>query len=137
MKIITLSQSAAEKFTHHEKWAVISITSPGEDLVIFQCPNLQHALRLMFDDVNKIREGFRAFWRGDAEEVWDFYDTIKDDVDLLVIHCLMGQSRSPGIAAGLEKVLTGTDEVWFKTKLPNSRVHQAMVKVGMKRQKND
>ena len=135
MKIIVLSQAAAEKFTSEEKWAVISITSPGEDLAIFQCPNLLHILRLQFDDINKIEDGFRAFWRGDAEETWDFYDSIKDEVSLLVVHCLAGQCRSPGIAAGLEKVLTGTDEVWFKTKTPNSRVHRAMVKVGMERLK--
>ncbi len=132
MNIQTCSRGEAVGFKHDKSWAVISIRNPDMTPVDFECPNLAKVLYLEFDDINKITRGMVAFSIEMAEQVWDFVDAV-GDVDLLLIHCNLGSSRSPGVAAAIAKVKTGDDMDWFKRKTPNSRVYAAMLAVANQR----
>ena len=49
---------------------------------------------------------------------------------LLIIHCDAGWSRSPGMAAAIEKGMLGRDDAyWFKHKTPNRLVYRTILNV--------
>lgn len=51
------------------------------------------------------------------------------DVDQLIIHCNMGVSRSPAVAAAIKKALTGSDDEFFDGKfVPNMVVYYTVLK---------
>lgn len=130
--VTVCDRNQATGVTHNKPWAVISIHNPGMDKVEFECPNNKGVLYLEFDDVDKVKEGAVAFTIADARKVWDFIQNL-GDIDTLLIHCLMGLSRSPGVAAAIDKVLVGDDKHWFATKTPNRRVFRCMLHVANER----
>lgn len=62
-----------------------------------------------------------------AKKVISIYERNKDKADIVAIHCDAGMSRSPGIAAALQKIHTGNDFLWFNTKTPNMLVYRTIM----------
>lgn len=126
MKIIVLSRGEAVEFRNDTPWAVVSIRNPEDSPPLLGgCPNMRDVLWMTFDDIDRILPGTTAFDMQMAKEVWDFVENL--EVDTLVCHCIMGQSRSPGVAAAISRVKHGDDQDIFKTTTPNMRVYRAML----------
>lgn len=70
-----------------------------------------------------------------ADQVVEFVEKYKD-VELIVVHCEAGISRSAGLAAALSKIMTGDDIRFFKKFLPNMLVYRKIINA-YERKKND
>jgi predicted protein tyrosine phosphatase len=134
MRIIVYSRADAQKIPAAGRHAYISVTDSDQDLAVLPAGSGEcvGVLRLAFDDVLDGREQGReivVFNDTHATQVWDFWDAVKDRVDVLIVHCNGGQCRSPAIAAAIERVEIGDDHRWFATKRPNSKVYRTLLEV--------
>ena len=128
-------------------WGLISICENGDFPPVHENEFLRGRLNLQFHDIDE-------FKRNDPENIWDLpEDYDKPDVVLfdeeharrivewvillrernvsvVFIHCLMGQCRSAGVAAALDKVLNGDDSKYFGSRSayrPNMRVYRGVM----------
>ncbi len=62
-----------------------------------------------------------------AAELLDFVDKMWDRVEVLLVHCEAGLSRSPGVAAALSRIYYGDDGPWFEYDFPNSLIYQLLI----------
>ena len=108
--------------------AIISISDPRDDPpFILEWPELKEVLRLSFhdadtewwDDIGKeMPEKYTIMSDEDGKQVAAFVEKHKD-VDLLIVQCDAGISRSSGMAAAILQHLTGDDSQIFQ----NPRFH--------------
>jgi len=128
-EVIALSQSEAEKYITHKPYAIISIT----DCDVEKEPNfiqnqfLMGVLRLKFDDIENYEPGLIRFNSAIAVKILKFVEELKDDIDILVVHCLAGVSRSAGVAAAIDDIYIQSDKRWFVMKRPNYHVYRTIV----------
>lgn len=132
MKIIVLSRTDAKKFTCDKPWACISISAGGDQTppIILSEENRQDLLRINFDDIEYETYAYPyAFQPGHAVEIYNFVEKNKD-VDVLMVHCAAGYSRSPAVAAAITKVVLKRDNQEYFTDTdkyyPNRRVYRMM-----------
>lgn len=100
-KILILPRVSAQEFFYHKPWACISIsdaTSPytkdiPEAEIITQ--NLVDVIKLKFDDISKLKEGYKRITLDQARQIMEFVDRVWDKIELLMIHCNAGLCRSP------------------------------------------
>jgi predicted protein tyrosine phosphatase len=89
---------------------------------------LKDVLNLEFDDVDHDEHDYVTMSKEQAEEVALFIDKtiIHKDVDLLIVQCEAGISRSSGMAAAILKHITGDDSAVFKDSyyIPNMLVYR-------------
>lgn len=136
-----MSREACEKYAarkHKKTSVVISIRSTWDKvlpkIVANATNNIQDVLFVAFNDVDgeilrhEIDPGFIT--KSDAIKIAHFVNDHKFDVDLLIVHCDGGVSRSPGVLAAAKRYLTGDDLSIFKsqTKCPNTGVYLAVIK---------
>lgn len=113
-----------------DRWAVISICEKGDFPEIQTNDQMQGRLNLQFHDADQFAyetqdTAIIFFDEEKARQVLDFYFQMEHQrVDVMYVHCLMGQSRSAAIAAALTKALTGDDSRYFDggQYKPNMRV---------------
>jgi len=123
MKFTVVSRPKAEKlYINHVKHAWISITDPGQaDAALNITDECQGVLRLQFHDVTPglnpsglksdiLITEFTPMSEDQAQEIVDFVDRMKDDVNMFFIHCEAGQCRSAGVAAALCLWLNNGDD---------------------------
>jgi len=86
----------------------------------------ERVLRLAFDDAVDT-----SFWQNlitmeQAEAIRDFVLAYQDRIDILIVHCTEGVSRSAAVAAGIVAGLGGDDEeIWNCGRYrPNPRVYE-------------
>jgi predicted protein tyrosine phosphatase len=80
-----------------------------------------------FEDIEKPEEGYILFSENHAEGILEITNTFVNVVDVLLIHCTAGVSRSVGVAAALSKLLNRTDDKYFKG-CPNFHVYTTLLK---------
>ncbi len=115
----------AELFRSDHPWAAISISTLGDFPTLSEY-NRQGLLQLAFaDTADPDRDD--SFTASLATELLDFVDEIWDRVEVLLIHCEAGMSRSPGVAAALSRIYYGDDGPWFEYDFPNGLVYQLLV----------
>ena len=90
----------------------------------------QGVLFLCFDDAdendhNDDFNNYQLFQPEQARQVLEFVKQY-ENVDI-VVHCNMGMSRSPAIAAGLAHFYKRSDAVFFKDFCPNRYVYRTML----------
>lgn len=118
---LALSKREAAEYEPEEAEACISIVSPEAEH-----PDLSDyfwgVLKLKFHDVDEIyfkrldeqdaeiSAHITPFSLNHAQQILDFWDGRKHDIDRLVVHCEAGVSRSVGVVRAL-KVLDGKDQV--------------------------
>lgn len=95
-------------------WALISICEKGDFPVVHENDHMTGRLNLQFHDADVPKEGEVLFTEDMARQVLDFYQAHEADTSVIYVHCLMGQSRSAGVAAALTKALTGDDSNYFR-----------------------
>ncbi len=116
MEFIVLSRENASNFSYRVKkdCVFISITDPRlGDNPIFRNPHIKATLRLKFDDVDgnhdKLLFDEIPMSKTQAKEIADFVIEWKNKVELIVVHCEAGISRSAGVCAAIMKYITNDD----------------------------
>lgn len=141
MRIVVFNRAQVEATPVEGKIAYISLKDSDQaDAHLPSEANSIGVLRLAFDDVlddaDKGRD-ITVFSKPHAEQILDFWDSVKDNIDTLVVHCNGGQCRSPAVAAAIERIETGQDDRWFKTKRPNILVYRGILEEWHNRQDNN
>lgn len=137
MKFVVRSKADMMAATPPETgtWAVISIDEKADFPVIQENDMLLGRLNLQFHDADVVAyeaegEIVVFFDENHAKQILDFYEGVSNqDVDVIYVHCLMGQSRSAAVAAALTKALTGDDSAYFDggRYKPNMRVFRGVL----------
>jgi predicted protein tyrosine phosphatase len=131
MRIVVFNRAEVENTLVSGKIAYISLRDSDQaEARLPSEANSVGILRLAFDDVLDGAERGRditAFNVFHAGQILDFWNSVKDDIETLVVHCNGGQCRSPAVAAAIERIETGQDEHWFKTKRPNILVYRTLL----------
>jgi len=129
MKIKVFSEEGIQQFITTEKHIVISFQDPNYDFVKlpeqvsrlawigFYCYDLDN-------DCSQFPYSRFLFERCHAKELLDFINIWKNSVELIVVNCVAGISRSMGAAAALGKILNGDDTQFFKEGCPNMRIYR-------------
>ena len=72
--------------------------------------------------------GIKPFDNKDAKNIVDFVETFKNEVDLIVVHCEAGISRSSATAGALSLILNGSDKEFFEgSYIPNMLVYRKIL----------
>lgn len=74
-----------------------------------------------------------VFTREHAARIADFVLPWIDQVEAVLVQCDAGMSRSPAVAAAIDKAVNGDDAYWFKRYHPNSRVYSILLEELMSR----
>ncbi len=69
----------------------------------------------------------KSFDDKDAKNIVDFVEAFKNEVDLIVVHCEAGISRSSATAGALSLILNGSDKEFFKGYHPNMLVYRKIL----------
>lgn len=123
----------ARLFRCDQPWAAISITTDGDFPVLAE-ENRQGLLQLAFADTAEASRP-DSFAVVQAAELLDFVAATWDSIQVLLIHCEAGMSRSPGVAAALSRIYYGDDGPWGEYDFPNSLVYQRLVDLHRQREK--
>jgi predicted protein tyrosine phosphatase len=133
MKIKVFSENEIRHFKTEEKHVVVSFQDPNYDFV--KLP--EQASRLAWigfhcydldDDCGQLPYSKFLFEREHAKELLTFINTWKDKVDLIVVQCCAGISRSTAAAAALSKIINNEDSFYFKYYCPNRRIYRSILK---------
>ena len=128
------SRGYAQEFKSDVPWAAISIvTEPPWPQLLEE--NRVGLLQLEFMDAEFVRptskwgNGLSIFNECHATQILDFVQNVWDQVECFLIHCDAGLSRSPAVAAAIERIYYEDDSYWFATKTPNSLVYRKILDV--------
>lgn len=124
MKIEVLSQMQVEDKSYlqslvkNNKYIIISITEPDFRANITTVGYCLGVKRLEFDDLDRIVtdnkyvediKEYKVFDSDQAKSILDFIELHVLDIELIVIHCAAGVSRSAGVGCALQYILIGND----------------------------
>mgnify|MGYP005790369187 CR=1 FL=1 len=112
-----------------DTYAVISIQDShtgGFGVTFSKNQYCKAVLTLKFDDIIRPVKGAQIFTKEMAEQIIRFIRKHKD-VDTLLIHCYVGQSRSRAVGAFAVKLLGGDNLSYFKKYNPNEYVYDLLV----------
>lgn len=107
---------------------IVSITDPGEEPVAIGYGEVP-VLRLQFHDYDRIIPGMKDVCYFTSDRAFEIVQFIKRHMsDNVVIHCEVGISRSPAIAAAISHhFVVGSWWEWFKNYIPNFMVFTLMM----------
>jgi predicted protein tyrosine phosphatase len=120
----------AKEFRSEVPWACISVSQEHHPWTEIDSKNRQGLLQLQFYDTDTLSSG--RFLPRQAKQILEFVQEHVHQIDVLMIHCQMGHSRSPAIAAAISKLMTGDDNLYFKKYTPNMLVYSTILKVAHK-----
>jgi predicted protein tyrosine phosphatase len=97
-KVIFINRLSAERISPkiEDKASIISINSDDKLAVLHD--NWVHKLVLIFHDLDKAIEGYSLFTEEQAKEIINFVAAIEKEINILVVHCDAGVSRSAAVA---------------------------------------
>lgn len=129
MKIEVRSRFDAKEFVPGVPWAAISVASYKEDLPRLNATQRMGLLQLAFADIEFQRIGSEnhMFSNEQADEILKFVKEMYDRVEVFLVHCEAGISRSPAIAAALTKIYGGDDSFYFENYNPNMLVYNKLL----------
>ena len=133
MKLLVLPKSKAAKFQCDQPWACISIGSEPGDWPKINKVQQVDIIQLAFEDTEFKRDTGIVFNEQHAKDILDFVDKNWDKIEILMVHCLAGQSRSPAVAAAIAKIKYDDDDVFFNKYTPNMLVYRTILNVAHKR----
>ena len=110
----------------NEKWACISIFTPGDTPADIN--GFTKVMHLCFDDVCSSIPTATRFTPQIAGETWAFIDEIIElGITNLLVHCDAGISRSPGMAIAIDEIVNGSTDRAAKHPCYNSLVYSTMM----------
>jgi len=101
MKIRFMSQENAERLIPHDSMAIISIV--GKDSPPRKLKNWKNRLYLYFDDIVMKMKDRKEFDNNDANKIKEFIKHLPSDVNIIIVHCHQGVSRSAAVAKWLNE----------------------------------
>ena len=107
-------------------WAAISINTTDDGFADLSTTNRRGLLRLAFADTDDPNRD-DAFTPALARELLDFVDRMWDEVEVFLIHCEAGLSRSPGVAAALAEIYYNDESLWLAYSFPNQLVYRLLL----------
>jgi predicted protein tyrosine phosphatase len=137
LNIVVSNRTRSEAFRPptHERWACISIFTPGDSPA--EIIGFEKVIHLCFDDVCGHFEWHKEdgsiptmtrFTPEMAKETWGFIDEIiQSEIPNLLVHCDAGISRSPGMAIAIDEIVNGSHERAAKHPYYNSHVYKTMI----------
>lgn len=133
MKFTILSEREIKKYQSNEKHVVISITSPEAKFVkLPDNPNRLGILMLKFPDLDREIERYKynnlLFNKYNAQAILNFFNLHIGQIELVIVQCEAGISRSPAVAAALSKAIGQDDSYFFKHYIPNRLVYRTILK---------
>lgn len=99
-QIIFTSKKDIESSPGASNIAVISITN-NDDKPANISKRFGPCLRLMFDDIDESKIGQTLFTIEKADKIWDFTESLQNNIDILWVHCTFGVSRSAAVAKAI------------------------------------
>lgn len=112
-KVMSKSDAQAYSALIEERAIIISITDVSDsDATFFINPNIRDILRLKFDDVESDTPNHIS--REQAKRIIEFVSQHINDIDLILVHCGAGISRSAGVCAALMLIINGNDRDIFE-----------------------
>ena len=127
MNFSIMNRRKAIDFTYDKcdefKYIIISIFGRGEDKAKFyNNPSLMGVLYCHFEDT----EDSDGISHKDAKDIIKFVQHCQDKINLIVVHCQAGISRSAGVCAALSRYLDGDDDWVFRNPKykPNMRCYK-------------
>ena len=115
----------AEFFRSERPWAAIQI-SARDDFPVLDAENRVGLLRLVFEDIED-PDTPTSFTTALAAEILAFVEQMWNQVDVFLVHCEAGLSRSPAVAAALSRIYYDHDGGWFESIYPNRLVYRLLV----------
>jgi predicted protein tyrosine phosphatase len=116
----------AQIFRSDRPWAAISINTTDDDFADLSEENRRGLLRLVFaDTADPNRDD--AFNPALAQELLEFVERMWDEVEVFLIHCEAGLSRSPGVASALAKIYYDDESLWQTYCFPNQLVYRLLL----------
>lgn len=116
------------KIENISRHLIISITDSGDADIKLQ-KNCVDILRLNFHDIDSELLNYQVFNEEFACKILNFVFNNIDNVDLILVHCEAGISRSAGVACSLCSILNGNDlEMVKKYPLYNRKVYNTILK---------
>ena len=133
--IVVQSFGGARDFKSDVPWACISIVSEEGTWPVISAANRVALLQLAFADAIYPTDALVLFEEDHAHRILDFVKTVWDRIDLLMVHCEAGISRSPAIAAAVSRIYYGDDAPFVLSHLyePNPLVYRTMLEVAVER----
>jgi len=150
MEIKIFNEKDIQKFKTNKKHIVISIQDPNSNFV--KLPKQKSRigwLGLQFYDLDKDTGYFPyggaydgtlfhriipnfmihrfLFEFNHAKHILEFVGFHKNNINLVIINCVAGISRSAGVAGALSKILNNDDSYYFKHYCPNMRVYRTIL----------
>jgi len=137
MEFLVLNREQIEQYDTNKKHVVISICDPEANPVeIFLNNPPEGILHLRFPDFDREWKGYKynylLFDKYNAKDILKFVNRYKDEIELIIINCEAGISRSAGVAGALSKILNGDDSYFFKHYLPNMLVYRTILEEAYK-----
>lgn len=117
MNIAAISRFEVEQVVPRDGYYLISINEPNDSYPCLK-DGWQAVLYLKFDDVewkltgkdgSIVTREFKLFDDDAASKILEFVNKNKEDINMLVIHCHAGISRSVGVKVALESIINKTD----------------------------
>ncbi|MEI6705064.1 MAG: tyrosine-protein phosphatase [Deltaproteobacteria bacterium] len=136
--IVTDREGIEDGVLVRSSYIVISIYDPDAPVPrVKQQPGLRAVLQLAFDDAEPTTSPILAgqmvlMAPAQARQIWDFIANHKEQVEAVVVHCEMGMSRSPAVAAALCKAMGGDDRQFWLDYQPNLYVYRLMLEAAPK-----
>ena len=124
-RFVVRSARNAEFFRSERPWAAIQI-SAHDDFPMPDAENRVGLLRLVFEDTEE-PDTPASFTAALASEILAFVEQMWDQVEVFLIHCEVGLSRSPAVAAALCQIYYQHDSGWFESIFPNRLVYRLLV----------
>lgn len=128
-----MSRRNASKYTYSPECifdcVIISITNVGSSPNYFNKGNehVKDILPLQFDDVDYGQKN--CITSEDARMIIDFVSKWINKVNLVIVHCEAGVSRSAGVCAALMKIFNGSDFEIFNNPryIPNMSCYRVVL----------
>lgn len=135
MKFVVLSKSKAKEASFDEPWAAIQIATHKDDWPKLSLVKNLGTLQIHFADSDGQQKDIPwttpeeaiIFNKEHANLILDFVSLMQEKVNLFLIHCEAGRSRSPGVAAALSKIYNDDDMEYFKMFTPNMLVYRTIL----------
>ncbi len=124
-RLVARSARNAEFFRSERPWAAIQI-SARDDFPVLDAENRVGLLRLVFEDIED-PDTPTSFTTALAAEILAFVEQMWNQVDVFLVHCEAGLSRSPAVAAALSRIYYDHDGGWFESIFPNRLVYRLLV----------
>ena len=130
-KFVVSSRLGLSKIDYKNlKYIVVSITDPYDNAAYIQKrEGLKGVIRNEFYDIEwENYSGFQTITDEQAARIVWFVNKHYNNVDMIVIHCEAGISRSSGAAAALSLLIEGKDAFTGEKKyLPNGLVYSKII----------